>query len=91
MSGDEEDASSDGLMVETKKFRAKEKCIRCQPVGTEQDISTAFVDVPEKDLLAYDASHSLDLNDLATMVRIILELASCHYRTLLLFFGSSSL
>ena len=73
-------AGGDDLMVETKKFRAKEKCVRCQPVGTE-DISTACVDVPEKNLLAYDPSHSLDLNDVATMVRSVLILTENHSPT----------
>jgi hypothetical protein len=67
--GKDEDQLSEGLMLETKKFRAKEKCIRCQPVGTDEDMNATTVDVPEKDLRAYDPSHSLDLNDLATMVK----------------------
>jgi hypothetical protein len=67
--GKDDDQLSEGLMLETKKFRAKEKCIRCQPVGTDEDMSTTAVDVPEKDLRAYDPSHSLDLNDLATVVK----------------------
>jgi hypothetical protein len=69
--GKDEDQLSEGLMLETKKFRAKEKCIRCAPIGTDEDMSTSAFDVPEKDLRAYDPSHSLDLNDLATMVKCI--------------------